>query len=344
MFRRDRAQGPGPRRGDRRLSRLSLVARADVLPRGPPRRGPVRHALDRARRSDLVVNASSPLSTTTDQATQNESTRRPEGATMDNDFDAIIVGARCAGAPTAMLLAQQGLSGPRRRSGARSRATPSPPIVIHAPGVAALRPLGAARRGDRDRLPADRDILVRLRAVRDRRARRTGRRHPRRVRAAPHRARQDPRRRRRRAGAEVREGFIVEEHRRRGRRVVGIRGHARRRPSVDRASARSSSAPTGATRCVAKAVGARAVQRQAGARGRVLHATGAASASTAFETVIRPHRGFAAHPHQRRPDARRRRLAVRRGRATTRPTSRATTSRPSTARPSSPSGFAPPRA
>ena len=44
--------------------------------------------------------------------------------------------------------------------------------VIHAPGVAALQPLGAARRGHRHGLPADRDLLVRLRAVHDHRARR----------------------------------------------------------------------------------------------------------------------------------------------------------------------------
>ena len=41
--------------------------------------------------------------------------------------------------------------------------------VIHAPGVAALRRWGLLDAGGRHRLPADRDLLVRLRAVHDRR-------------------------------------------------------------------------------------------------------------------------------------------------------------------------------
>jgi 2-polyprenyl-6-methoxyphenol hydroxylase-like FAD-dependent oxidoreductase len=56
---------------------------------------------------------------------------------MDTTYDAIVVGARCAGAPTAMLLARQG-----RRVLLVDRATfPSDTLsthVIHAPGVAAL--------------------------------------------------------------------------------------------------------------------------------------------------------------------------------------------------------------
>jgi len=56
---------------------------------------------------------------------------------MSRTYDAIVVGARCAGAPTAMLLARQGHS-----VLLVDRATfPSDTIsthVIHAPGVAAL--------------------------------------------------------------------------------------------------------------------------------------------------------------------------------------------------------------
>ena len=56
---------------------------------------------------------------------------------MDTTYDAIVVGARCAGAPTAMLLARQG-----HRVLLVDRATfPSDTLsthVIHAPGVAAL--------------------------------------------------------------------------------------------------------------------------------------------------------------------------------------------------------------
>src|SRR5688572_27547952 len=67
---------------------------------------------------------------------------------MTDEFDAIVVGARCAGAPTAMLLARQGY-----RVLLVDRATfPSDTVsthVIHAPGVAALE-----RWGLRDRLAA----------------------------------------------------------------------------------------------------------------------------------------------------------------------------------------------
>src|SRR3954454_9628330 len=56
---------------------------------------------------------------------------------MTKPYDAIVVGARCAGAPTAMLLAQKGY-----RVLVVDRATfPSDTVsthVIHAPGVAAL--------------------------------------------------------------------------------------------------------------------------------------------------------------------------------------------------------------
>jgi 2-polyprenyl-6-methoxyphenol hydroxylase-like FAD-dependent oxidoreductase len=54
-----------------------------------------------------------------------------------NQYDAIVVGARCAGSPTAMLLARKGykvLVVDRRGS----PATPSPPHLLHPPGVAAL--------------------------------------------------------------------------------------------------------------------------------------------------------------------------------------------------------------
>src|SRR6266446_6987277 len=60
---------------------------------------------------------------------------------MAKDYDAIVVGARCAGAPTAMLLARQGY-----RVLLVDRASfPSDTIstlLIHAPGVAALQRWG----------------------------------------------------------------------------------------------------------------------------------------------------------------------------------------------------------
>src|SRR3954471_21221642 len=56
---------------------------------------------------------------------------------MTNEYDAIVVGARCAGSPTAMLLARQG-----QRVLVVDRATfPSDTVsthMIHAPGVSAL--------------------------------------------------------------------------------------------------------------------------------------------------------------------------------------------------------------
>src|SRR5918995_2359294 len=68
-----------------------------------------------------------------------QSSTGPEGApSMAVDYDVIIVGARCAGAPTAMLLARQGY-----RVLVVDRASfPSDTVsthMIHAPGVAALQ-------------------------------------------------------------------------------------------------------------------------------------------------------------------------------------------------------------
>src|SRR3954468_8422631 len=60
---------------------------------------------------------------------------------MTNDYDAIVVGARCAGSPTAMLLARRGY-----RVLVVDRATfPSDTLsthMIHAPGVARLKRWG----------------------------------------------------------------------------------------------------------------------------------------------------------------------------------------------------------
>jgi flavin-dependent dehydrogenase len=57
---------------------------------------------------------------------------------MANRFDVIVVGARCAGSPTAMLLARQGY-----KVLVVDRATfPSDTVsthLLHPPGVAALR-------------------------------------------------------------------------------------------------------------------------------------------------------------------------------------------------------------
>lgn len=81
---------------------------------------------------------------------------------MTTEYDAIVVGARCSGSPTAMLLAQCGY-----RVLLVDRATfPSDTVstlIINPPGVAAPA-VGPARRSGRQRLPAHRAVLVRLRA------------------------------------------------------------------------------------------------------------------------------------------------------------------------------------
>src|SRR5688572_20244663 len=60
---------------------------------------------------------------------------------MPTDYDAIVVGARCAGSPTAMLLARKGY-----RVLVVDRASfPSDTVsthIVHAPGVSALRRWG----------------------------------------------------------------------------------------------------------------------------------------------------------------------------------------------------------
>ena len=86
-----------------------------------------------------------------------------------NQYDAIVVGARCAGSPTAMLLARKGY-----KVLVVDQATfPSDTIsthLIHPPGVAALAAMGPARPARGDGMPADRHLRVRLRTLHDLRA------------------------------------------------------------------------------------------------------------------------------------------------------------------------------
>ena len=80
-------------------------------------------------------------------------------------YDAIVVGARCAGAPTAMLLARGG-----RRVLLLDRATfPRDTLsthYIHQSGVARLARWGLLDAARRDRLPADPPLPLRRRPVR----------------------------------------------------------------------------------------------------------------------------------------------------------------------------------
>ena len=143
---------------------------------------------------------------------------------MTDTHDAIIVGARCAGSPLAMLLARAG-----HRVLVVDRATfPSDTIsthILHPPAVAALARWGLLDRLVGDRLPAGDPVLLRFRPGHDlrvHRARWTGPPTaycPRRivldallVEAAAE------------AGAELREGFTVEEVLVEDGRVTGIRG------------------------------------------------------------------------------------------------------------------------
>lgn len=147
-----------------------------------------------------------------------------------NSYDAIVVGARCAGSPTAMLLARQG-----HRVLIVDRATfPSDTIsthMIHPPGVTAL-----ARWGLLDRLvatgcPAVHTYRFDL--------------GPFAIAGSPGRGDSPVSYAPRRtvldkllvdaaagAGAEIREGFVVEELLRDGDTVIGIRGHAKGGPTV----------------------------------------------------------------------------------------------------------------
>src|ERR1700730_13572400 len=145
-------------------------------------------------------------------------------------FDVIVVGARCAGSPTAMLLAQQG-----HRVLVVDRATfPSDTLsthVVHAPGVAALQRWGLADRLAATGCPPIDTYAFDFGPIAIEGAPGTDD-SP--VAYCPRRtvldkllvdAAAD-------SGAEVREGFTVEEIVFDDERVVGIRGHAEDGTSV----------------------------------------------------------------------------------------------------------------
>ena len=86
---------------------------------------------------------------------------------MSKAYDAIIVGARCAGSPTAMLLARKGY-----RVLLVDRTTfPSDTLSTHVVqplAAAALGEMGTARSSDGNGMPADRHVHLRLRSFHDR--------------------------------------------------------------------------------------------------------------------------------------------------------------------------------
>src|SRR5918912_2195334 len=143
---------------------------------------------------------------------------------MPRDYDVIVVGARCAGSPTAMLLARLG-----HRVLLVDRASfPSDTVstlIIHAPGVAALRRWGVLHELVASGCPAVQRYIFDFGAfVID------GTPHPWDGNAMAYAPRRtvldkilvdaaD------RAGAEVREGFTVEDLIIEDGVVVGVRGH-----------------------------------------------------------------------------------------------------------------------
>jgi 2-polyprenyl-6-methoxyphenol hydroxylase-like FAD-dependent oxidoreductase len=212
---------------------------------------------------------------------------------MSQPFDAIVVGARCAGAPTAMLLAQRG-----HRVLLVDRATfPSDTLsthIVHAPGVAALdrwglldavraggcppfdtytfdfgpfaisgspRPYDGASQAIAPRRTVLDEVLVRAAA---------------------------------RAGAQVRERFRVDELLFDGDRVTGIRGRdGAGRPVVEHA--RVVIGADGRSSPIAKAVGAEAYYEKPRLQW-AYYSYWSDLPVDGMETVIRPDRGWGAAP------------------------------------------------
>ena len=212
---------------------------------------------------------------------------------MNTAYDAIIVGARCAGSPTAMLLARKGY-----RVLLVDRATfPSDTVSTHV-----LHPMGAAalaRWGLRDRLaatgcppidtyafdfgpftlsgsPGTADAPVAYcarRTVLDKLL----------VDAAAE------------AGAEVREGFTVEEVMVEHGVVVGIKGHSKGRDSL-RERARLVIGADGRHSLVAQAVEPEQYNEKPPLLAAYYTYWSGLPMNGRFETYIRAHRGFAAAP------------------------------------------------
>ena len=212
---------------------------------------------------------------------------------MTAEYDAIVVGARCAGSPTAMLLAQKGY-----RVLVVDRSTfPSDTLsthMVHAPGVAALARWGLLDEviatgcppidtysfdfgpitieGTPRPVEGNSTAYAPRRTVLDKIL----------VDAAD------------RAGAEVREGFTVDEVLVEGGRVAGIRGRdAGGRVVVERA--RVVIGADGRNSHVAKAVQPQQYNEKPMLQWSFYTYFSGLPADT-FQTVIRPDRGFAFFP------------------------------------------------
>jgi len=212
---------------------------------------------------------------------------------MSNVYDAIIVGARCAGSPTAMLLARMGL-----RVLLLDRATfPSDTLsthIVHPLGVAAL-----SRWGLLDRLAATGCPPIDVYAYDF---------GPFTIAGAPGTAdfpvAYCPRRTvldkllvdaAGQAGAQVREGFTVEDILIEDGRVVGIRGHSKGGDSVTE-RARIVIGADGRNSRVAAAVRPEQYNEKPPLLAAYYTYWSGLPMRGRFETYIRPHRGFAAAP------------------------------------------------
>ena len=225
-------------------------------------------------------------------------------------YDAIVVGARCAGSPTAMLLARSG-----HRVLLLDRAEfPSDTISTHLDPSArgrGTRALGPARPRPRDR-HARRSTPTRSISGRSRISGAPGTDEapcayaPRRtvldkllVDAAAD------------AGAEVRERFVVESLVMDGDRVAGIRGHGKGGKTVTEQAAVVIGAD-GRNSLVADAVGAEEYHEKPRAAGELLHVLERPADGRPLRDLRPSRAGVRGVAHARRPDARHRRPPDRR--------------------------------
>ena len=228
----------------------------------------------------------------------------------ENRYDAIVVGARCAGSPTAMLLARKGYRVLRRRPGDASRATPSPPTSCTRRASPRCGAGACSTASSATGCPPIHTYAFDFGPFTLAGAPGTARR-PGRLRPAPDGARQAARRRRGRG-------------RRRGARRLHRRGACSSRTAGSPASAGHGKGGATVTERARVVVGAdgralAASPRRSGpsstTRSRRCCAattpTGAALPMDGrFEIYIRADRGFAACADQRRSDPGHRRLAV----------------------------------
>ena len=212
---------------------------------------------------------------------------------MTRAFDAIVVGARCAGSPTAMLLARKGY-----RVLVVDRATfPSDTLsthILHPLGVAALSDGAfsiAWRRPDARRSTPTPSTSApsRLPARRARPTRRSRTAHGGRYSTS---CSSTPRLE---SGAEVREGFSVEEILVEDGRVVGIKGHSKQGGSIIE-RARVVVGADGRRSFVAEAVRPNAMTRNRPCSPRYYTYWSGLPMDGRFENYIRDRRGFAVAP------------------------------------------------